>query len=183
MSADISLARCQRLLYGGKPGVAEELSERLVVHYPWIKIIGTHTPPFTPMSPMEEREFIAGINDLRPDIIRVYVSTPKRERFMDRYLGLLDTILMCGVGAAFDFHTGRIADCSQWIKNPGVQWLYRLLQNPKHLWKGYLRNNPAFLLYIFLQLAGLEAYPPPPRPGSHSALPRPMWSEPRSAGR
>jgi N-acetylglucosaminyldiphosphoundecaprenol N-acetyl-beta-D-mannosaminyltransferase len=170
-------------LCGGKHGVAEELRERLVARYPWVKIIGTHTPPFTPMSPMEEKEFIARINDLRPDIIWVGISTPKQERFMDRYLGLLDTTLMFGVGAAFDFHTGRIADCSQWIKNAGLQWLHRLSQDPKHLWKRYLRNNPAFLLHIFLQLTGLEAYPPHPRPEPHGALPQPMWSEPRSVGR
>jgi N-acetylglucosaminyldiphosphoundecaprenol N-acetyl-beta-D-mannosaminyltransferase len=66
---------------------------------------------------------------------------------------------MFGVGAAFDFHTGRIADCPEWVKRCGLQWLDRLLQDPRHLWKRCLRNNPAFLYAIALQLAGIEAYP------------------------
>jgi N-acetylglucosaminyldiphosphoundecaprenol N-acetyl-beta-D-mannosaminyltransferase len=170
-------------LCGGKPGVAEELRQRLVNRYPWAQIVGTYTPPFGPMSPEEENEFIAGINQLRPDIVWVGISTPKQERFMARYLGSLDTTLMFGVGAAFDFHTGRIADCAQWIKSAGLQWLHRLLQDPKHLWKRYLRNNPAFLFHIFLQLTGLKSYLPQPRPESRGPLPQPAWSEPRSAGR
>ena len=132
---------------------------------------------------MEVKEFIARINDLRPDIIWVGISAPKRERFMNRYLGQLGTTLMSGVGAACEFHTGDIADCSLGIKIAGLQWPHCLLQDPNRLWKRYLRNNPAFLLHVFLQLFGLEAYLPPPRPEPHGALPQPMWSVPRSAGR
>ena len=79
---------------------------------------------------------------------------------MHRMLPHLDTTLMFGVGAAFDFHTGRIQDCPTWVKRAGLQWLDRLLQDPRHLWKRYLRNNPAFLWHIFLQLTGLRSYPP-----------------------
>ena len=89
---------------------------------------------------------------------------------------------MFGVGAAFDFHTDRIADCAEWIKRAGFQWLHRLLQDPGHLWKRYLRNNPVFLFHIFLQLTGLESYPPQPRPEPHAALVQPVWTESRSAG-
>ena len=78
---------------------------------------------------------------------------------MRRYLGQLDTILMFGVGAAFDFHTGRIKDAPQWIKSSGLQWLHRLMQDPRRLWKRYIRNNPAFLWHITLQLTGLREYP------------------------
>ena len=78
---------------------------------------------------------------------------------MHRYLHLLDTTLMFGVGAAYDFHTGRIQDAPQWIKTIGMQWLHRLLQDPRRLWKRYFRNNPAFLWHIALQLSGLRHYP------------------------
>jgi len=78
---------------------------------------------------------------------------------MHRYLHRLDTTLMFGVGAAYDFHTGRIHDAPQWIKTIGMQWLHRLLQDPRRLWKRYLRNNPAFLWHIALQLSGLRQYP------------------------
>ncbi|HEX9199335.1 MAG TPA: WecB/TagA/CpsF family glycosyltransferase [Acidobacteriaceae bacterium] len=162
-------------LCGGKNGVAEELRDQLVARYPFLKIVGTYTPPFGPLSRKQEQEFVATVNRVRPDIIWVGISTPKQEKFMARYLPLLDTTLMFAVGAAFDFHTGRIADCADWIKRAGLQWLDRLIQDPKHLWKRYLRNNPPFVLKIILQLAGLKAYPLQPELEPH-ATPEPVSS-------
>ena len=177
--ADERLRGFTHFLCGGKEGVAEELREQLIARYPFVKIVGTFTPPFGPMSCAQEHEFIATINGLRPDIVWVGISTPKQERFMNRYLPFLDTTLMFGVGAAFDFHTGRIADCAEWIKHAGFQWFDRLLQDPKHLWKRYLRNNPPFLLHIFLQLTGLKLYSIPSASGLPKT-PQPAWSEQQS---
>lgn len=164
---------------GGKVGVAEELQEKLLACYPFVKIKGTYTPPFGPMTHAHDIELIEMVARLQPDIIWVGISTPKQERFMAHYLPLLDTSLMFGVGAAFDFHTGRIADCADWIKRAGLQWLDRLIQDPKHLWKRYLRNNPPFLFYSFLQLTGLRTYllQPPPK---LDTVPPPIWSEAQS---
>jgi N-acetylglucosaminyldiphosphoundecaprenol N-acetyl-beta-D-mannosaminyltransferase len=146
---------CRHFLCGGKPGVAEELRSTLVRRFPWVRIVGTYTPPFRPLSDEEEREFVEGVNRLQPDMVWVGIGTPKQERFMRRYLPSLETKLMFGVGAAFDFHTGRIRDCADWIKRCGLQWLDRLVQDPKHLWKRYLKNNPLFVVAIVCQLAGL----------------------------
>jgi N-acetylglucosaminyldiphosphoundecaprenol N-acetyl-beta-D-mannosaminyltransferase len=146
---------CTHFLYGGKLGVAEELRATLMRRFPSVRIVGTYTPPFGPLSQQEDREFTGMVNDLRPDIVWVGISTPKQERFMKQYLPRLDTKLMFGVGAAFDFHTGRIQDCADWIKRYGLQWLDRLAQDPRHLWRRYLRNNPAFVMAILWQLAGL----------------------------
>jgi N-acetylglucosaminyldiphosphoundecaprenol N-acetyl-beta-D-mannosaminyltransferase len=146
-------------LYGGKPGVAEELQKKLRTRVPKASILGTWTPPFSDLSVQEEEKFIATIARLKPDIIWVGISTPRQEHFMYRMSPRLATTLMFGVGAAFDFHTGRIQDCPQWVKRAGLQWFDRLLQDPHHLWKRYLRNNPAFLWHIFLQLSGLRKYP------------------------
>jgi N-acetylglucosaminyldiphosphoundecaprenol N-acetyl-beta-D-mannosaminyltransferase len=166
-------------LCGGKDGIAQELHEQLLARYPSVKIAGIYTPPFGPMSDIQEMEFIDLVNRLQPDIVWVGISTPKQERFMARYLPLLDTTLMFGVGAAFDYHTGRITDCADWIKCAGLQWFDRLLQDPKHLWKRYLRNNPPFLFCSFLQLTGLRTYllqqPPDPQP----VLPQ-TWSKAQS---
>lgn len=164
---------------GGKEGVAGELRDQIVARFPFVKIAGTYTPPFGPMSPEQEKEFIEQIGRLKPDIIWVGISTPKQELFMERYLPLLDTTLMFGVGAAFDFHTGRIADCAEWIKRCGLQWFHRLLQDPKHLWRRYLRNNPSFLFSIALQLTGLKSYPPQVHAGRHD-VPQPVWAKSRS---
>lgn len=146
---------------GGKEGIAQELRARLQERLPYVKIVGTYTPPFGPLSSSQQFELIEAVNRLRPDIVWVGISTPKQERFMEQYLPLLDTRLMFGVGAAFDYHTGRIADCAEWIKRCGLQWLHRLLQDPRNLWKRYLRNNPAFLCAMALQLTGIRAYPLP----------------------
>ena len=155
-------ARYTHFLYGGKEGVAERLRERLTSRFPWTRIVGTFTPPFRDLNEAEEHSLIVRVRDLKPDIIWVGISTPKQERFMQRYLRELDTTLMFGVGAAFDFHTGRIQDAPEWIKRIGMQWLHRLMQDPRRLWKRYLRNNPAFLWHIALQLTGLREYPPTP---------------------
>ena len=77
---------------------------------------------------------------------------------MAQYISRLDTRLLVGVGAAFDVHTGYIKDAPGWMKAAGLQWLHRLLQEPRRLWKRYLINNPRFLLQIVLQLAGIAQY-------------------------
>ncbi len=78
---------------------------------------------------------------------------------MAQYVDYLQVPLMFGVGAAFDYHTGSIRDCSPWVKQAGLQWLHRLMQDPRRLWKRYLLNNPAFLWHIVWQLLRLRQYP------------------------
>jgi N-acetylglucosaminyldiphosphoundecaprenol N-acetyl-beta-D-mannosaminyltransferase len=145
-------------LYGGKFGVAEKLSAILTQRFPWARIVGTYMPPFRNLSQSEEEDLIEVIHERKPDIVWVGISTPKQEQFMRRYLPMLETTLMFGVGAAFDFHTGRIRDSSEWLKRAGLQWLHRLVQDPRHLWWRYLRNNPEFMWRIALQLSGIRSY-------------------------
>lgn len=153
-------AGLKHFLYGGREGVAQELRDKLIEQFPWARIVGTYTPPFRDLSDIEHEQFIAMIRELKPDVIWVGISCPRQEIFMARYLPLLETKLMFGVGAAFDYHTGRIRDCADWVKRAGLQWLHRLAQEPRRLWWRYLRNNPAFLWHITLQLAGLGQYSP-----------------------
>jgi N-acetylglucosaminyldiphosphoundecaprenol N-acetyl-beta-D-mannosaminyltransferase len=148
----------RHFLYGGVPGVAEELARRLTLRVPGLKIVGTYTPPFRPLNEEEESNLRSQVAACRPDIFWVGLSTPKQEKFMAQYLDTLDTKLMIGVGAAFDIHTGRITDAPQWMKIGGLQWLHRLIQEPRRLWKRYLLNNPRFVLLIALQLAGIRKY-------------------------
>jgi N-acetylglucosaminyldiphosphoundecaprenol N-acetyl-beta-D-mannosaminyltransferase len=149
---------CVHFFCGGEPGTAERLRETMLQRFPWAQIAGTYSPPFEPMTAVEERELQTRVQLLRPDIIWVGLSTPKQERFMARYLPVLDTKLMIGVGAAFLFHTGVIQDSPQWVKHAGLQWLHRLLQEPTRLWKRYFLNNPRFILFAFLQSMGLKHY-------------------------
>jgi N-acetylglucosaminyldiphosphoundecaprenol N-acetyl-beta-D-mannosaminyltransferase len=147
---------CVHFFCGGEPGVAENLRDMMLHRFPQAKITGTFSPPFRPMTPTEEKELAAKVSLLKPDIIWVGLSTPKQERFMARYLPMLDTKLMIGVGAAFLFHTGAIRDSPEWIKRAGLQWLDRLFQEPSRLWRRYLRNNPVFVFQVILQIIGLK---------------------------
>ncbi|MGO9437230.1 MAG: WecB/TagA/CpsF family glycosyltransferase [Terracidiphilus sp.] len=151
-------AHCTHFFYGGKEGVAEELAARFKRLVPSVRIAGTYTPPFRALTLDEESELVARVNLCKPDMIWVGIGTPKQDKFMRRYLHLFDTHVMFGVGAAFDFHTGRIHDCPDWIKRAGLQWLHRLIQDPTRLWWRYLRSNPAFMWRIALQLTGLRRY-------------------------
>ncbi len=146
-------------LYGGNDGVAEQLRDSLARRFPYARIVGTYTPPFRELSQDEESQLFDLVTRLRPDIIWVGLSTPKQERFMATYQRRLNTTLMIGVGAAFDFHTGRLKDSPAWVKRAGLQWLHRLLQDPKRLWRRYLLNNPRFLVEATLQICGLKEYP------------------------
>lgn len=146
--------------YGGDLGVAEELAAHFRKIAPWSRIVGTYTPPYRPLTKAEEHSLIARIGRCKPDMIWVGLGTPQQDKFMRRYLSLLDTGLMFGVGAAFDFHTGRIQDCPVWVKRAGLQWIHRLMQDPKRLWRRYLCDNPAFLWRIALQLTGLATFAP-----------------------
>lgn len=167
-------AHCTHFLYGGKEGVADELRESFSKRFPWAQIVGTYTPPFRDLTEEEEESVAAQIQFLNPNILWVGISTPKQERFMMRLLPLVESTLMFGVGAAFDFHTGRIKDAPNWIKRAGLQWLHRLLQDPRRLFWRYLRNNSTFCWDIAMQLTGIRSYP-------RSEIDRTFASRPRAA--
>jgi N-acetylglucosaminyldiphosphoundecaprenol N-acetyl-beta-D-mannosaminyltransferase len=144
--------------YGGKPGVADELASTVLRQFPWVRIAGTYTPPFTELSADQEQQIATAINACRPDIIWVGISTPRQELWMRHMLSHVHARLLFGVGAAFDFHTGHIRECPSWIKRAGFNWLHRLVQDPKRLWRRNVQNT-AFLWHIAMQLTGAREYP------------------------
>ena len=148
----------RHFFYGGRPGVAEQLRANLTSAIPHLRVAGTYTPPFGPLSAQEEARLIDLVAEAKPDIFWVGLSTPKQERFMAEYSHKIQAKLMVGVGAAFDLHSGLIKDAPDWVKSSGLQWLHRLVQDPRRLWRRYLVNNPRFLWKISLQLAGLSEY-------------------------
>jgi N-acetylglucosaminyldiphosphoundecaprenol N-acetyl-beta-D-mannosaminyltransferase len=107
----------RHFFYGGAPGVAET---RLEARFPGVTICGTYCPPFRPLDAAEEAGLQSAVRAARPDIIWVGLSTPKQERFMSDYLPKLDTTLMFGVGAAFDFHAGRVTQAPRWMQRSGL---------------------------------------------------------------
>ncbi len=146
-------------LYGGNTGVAEELKQKLESRFPGVRIVGWDTPPFRPLTTQEEQALFRRVEALKPDFFWVGLSTPKQERFMAHYQGRLDVGVMLGVGAAFDFHAGRVVQAPRWIRHSGLEWFYRLCCEPRRLWRRYLSNNPRFVWRILGQLSGLRRYP------------------------
>jgi len=142
--------------YGGAPGVADELKARLETRFPGVRVVGTFCPPFRPLNPAEDAALAATVSEAKPDFMWVGLSTPKQERFMAEYLRRLDVTLMAGVGAAFDFHSGRVRQAPHWIQRSGFEWLYRLAMQPRRLARRYLVNNPRFVFGVALQLVGLR---------------------------
>jgi N-acetylglucosaminyldiphosphoundecaprenol N-acetyl-beta-D-mannosaminyltransferase len=138
--------------YGGVEGVADQLAERMQSKFPGLNIVGTYCPPFRPLLEPEKRQLIDEVNRVKPDFIWVGLSTPKQELFMSEYRSLLEAKVMLGVGAAFDFHTGRVRQAPRWMMRSGLEWLFRLLMEPRRLGPRYFRSNPAFVWHITKQL-------------------------------
>lgn len=149
----------KHFFYGGAEGVAELLARRLREKFPKLEVVGVYTPPFRPLSAEEVTALQAQVAAGRPDFFWVGLSTPKQERFMAEFLPKLDVAVMLGVGAAFDFHAGRVAQAPRWMQRCGLEWFFRLCSEPRRLWKRYLRNNPLFLGKALLQLTGLKRFP------------------------
>lgn len=163
---DYMLGLCERsvakgykhFFYGGKEGVADELKAALTERFPGLKVVGTYCPPFRPLNADEAADLEAQLDTLKPDVLWCGLSTPKQERFMHAYASKLPVRLMVGVGAAFDLLSGNLDEAPNWMKKVGLQWLYRLIKEPKRLWRRYLANNPRFVWFTLLQLAHLKRF-------------------------
>lgn len=143
--------------YGGAPGVPERLAEVLQNRH-GIQVAGCWSPPFRQLTEQEEAELKQKVEACKPDILWVGLSTPKQERWMRTHADQLDVPLMVGVGAAFDFHTGRVQQAPLWMRENGLEWLFRLLQEPHRLWKRYLVFGPQFVGMVLLEILGLKKY-------------------------
>ncbi|MGH8926397.1 MAG: WecB/TagA/CpsF family glycosyltransferase [Acidimicrobiia bacterium] len=134
--------------YGGKPGVADRLAVSLVSRFPGLRVAGTHSPPFGELSPTEDLEITSLINRANADIVWVGLSTPKQERWMAEHRATVNAKVLVGVGAAFDINSGELRQAPRLVQRSGLEWLYRVVQEPGRLWRRYLRNNPEFLLRV-----------------------------------
>lgn len=141
----------RHFFYGGGPGVSEELSAKLSARIPGLRVAGTYTPPFRPLTEGEAGEVISLINESGADLVWIGLSTPKQERWMAEFRPRLSAPVLLGVGAAFDIHAGRTRQAPPWMQKSGMEWFYRLLKEPRRLWRRYLRNNPAFVLRLLLR--------------------------------
>jgi N-acetylglucosaminyldiphosphoundecaprenol N-acetyl-beta-D-mannosaminyltransferase len=141
-------------LYGGRDqGTLVQLALRLRRRHPGINIVGGYSPPFRPLTDEEETALAEQINRAQPDVLWVGIGVPKQEKWMARMRDRLEVPVMCGVGAAFDFHAGRISQAPRWMQERGLEWTYRIAQEPRRLLPRYLYFNPRFLMSFTRQLA------------------------------
>jgi len=138
----------RHFLYGGQPGVCEQLRDRLRERYPGLDIVGTYCPPFRPLEPHEREEVSRLINDANPQIVWVGLGCPKQDYWMHEFRPRLRAPVLIGVGAGFDFLSGRMPLAPRWIQHSGFEWLFRTVSDPARLGRRYARVVPLFVYYV-----------------------------------
>lgn len=143
---------------GGAPGVAEQLAANMQARFPGLRVAGALCPPFRALTATEEDELVRMVNDSNAHIVWVGLGSPKQDMWMQRFRPHLNAPLLVGVGAAFDFFTGRQKQAPRWMQRSGLEWAFRLAHEPRRLWRRYLIYNPRFLWHVALQLGGVRRY-------------------------
>lgn len=138
-------------LYGGTPESLKDFVWLLEERVPGVRVACAISPPFRPLAPEEDEAFTSDISTSGARVLFVGIGCPRQERWMAEHKGRIPAVML-GVGAAFDFHTGRVRQAPRWMRRAGLEWAFRLLMDPRRLWKRYAKNNPRFLALFLLQL-------------------------------
>jgi len=147
----------RHFFYGSTEDVARALARSLENQF-GINVCGCYSPPFRPLTVEEDREIIDLINEAAPDVLWIGLSTPKQERWMYEHKERLGVPVMVGAGAAFDLNSGRVKRAPRWMREHGLEWLWRLLMEPRRLWRRYLIGGAEFIWCVALELLGLRRF-------------------------
>lgn len=145
-----SQKRWKHYFYGSTKETLEKLNDVLKKEYPDVQIAGMYSPPFGSMTKEEDRYIIEQINDTNPDFVWVGLGAPKQEKWMALHQGKIEGF-MVGVGAAFDYLAGNIKRAPRWMQIKNMEWIYRLMQDPKRLFKRYWHSNTKFIWYAYIK--------------------------------
>ena len=140
----------KHFFYGSTERTLELLKDNLQQKYPKLQIVGMYAPPFRQLTDKEDEEVIQRINEEKPDFLWVGLGAPKQEVWMASHKNKISAV-MIGVGAGFDFHAGVVKRAPVWMQRSGLEWLYRLFQDPKRLWKRYVVTNSKFIWYEIIK--------------------------------
>jgi N-acetylglucosaminyldiphosphoundecaprenol N-acetyl-beta-D-mannosaminyltransferase len=150
-----ALTGARMFLYGGRDRDAlGQLAQMLRTRFRGLNIVGSHVPPFRPLTASEQSAVAEEINASHADVVWVGIGVPKQEKWMAAMRDRLDAPVLVGVGAAFDFHAGLVPQAPDWMQSMGLEWVYRLAHEPRRLWKRYLRYNPRFVIGFLRQWLG-----------------------------
>jgi len=159
--ADPALRVRRHFLLGGAPGVAAELARTLGRRFPGFSPVGTYAPPPEATADGVDERAVAALHASNAEIVWVGLGSPKQERWMARHLSHTAATAMIGVGAAFDFLSGRKPQAPGWMQRIGLEWLFRLVTEPRRLTGRYLKTIPAFIWLVILTATGLRSFPSP----------------------
>jgi N-acetylglucosaminyldiphosphoundecaprenol N-acetyl-beta-D-mannosaminyltransferase len=156
---DLMILLCKRAeqaglkvgFYGGQPEVIYAIRERARRDFPDLQIAYAYSPPFRPLTPEEDENVTREINAADPDILFMGLGCPKQENWMAAHRDDLKAVML-GVGASFDFFAGNVKESPEWLGRLGLEWLYRMIQEPRRLWRRYLILNPRFMWHASRQL-------------------------------
>lgn len=137
-------------LYGGTPESLALFTTFLQQRYPGINIVCQISPPFRSLTAAEDAAYTQQLVESNARIVFVGIGCPKQELWMAAHHGKIPAVML-GVGAAFDFHSGRVKEAPVWMQQAGLEWVFRLKAEPRRLWKRYAKHNPRFLLFFFTQ--------------------------------
>ena len=143
-------------LYGSTPDTIRSLRDAIETMDPRVQVVGSESPPFRPLATLDYERAIQRIASSGADIVWVGLGMPKQELWMDEMRHRLPGVALVGVGAAFDLLAGTIRQAPRWIQRSGLEWLFRLSQEPRRLWRRYAWNNPAFLFLAAAQILRLR---------------------------
>lgn len=144
----------RHFFYGGAPGVAARLARIFQIECAGLQVAGSYSPPFRTLTPQEDKSIVAKINGAAPDVVWVGLGTPKQEVWMLEHRDKLKAPVVVSVGAAFDIHAGTKAQAPPWMREHGLEWLYRLAQEPNRLWRRYLVYGSEFVFRLCLEWIG-----------------------------
>ncbi len=140
--------RVRHFYYGSTDSVLERLRDRMQQRFPGLEVVGMFSPPFRALRDDEIHAVAAFINSTHPDIVWVGLGTPKQDEWVGRFRALLEAPVLIAVGAAFDFHAGVVRQAPRWMMRLGLEWLFRLMMEPRRLWRRYLIGNPRFVALV-----------------------------------
>ena len=157
---DLMLAVCQHSIdkgyrhffYGGAEGVAQELARKLQSRFQGLSVAGCYSPPFRVLTPAEDDAICQQIHASEADIVWVGLGAPRQELWMSDHKDKLGASVLIGVGAAFDFLSGRKTQAPHWVQQAGLEWLFRLIHEPRRLWRRYIPGYPRFVVLALRQL-------------------------------
>ena len=143
--------------YGSTPEVVERLLAQAQARWPHLPVVYAYSPPFRPLTPEENRRVMEEVRRSGVQMLFVGLGCPRQERWMADHRGNIPAVML-GVGAAFDFLAGAKPRAPRWMREHGLEWLFRLLSEPRRLWQRYVLLNPRFMALAGLQLLGLKSF-------------------------